>query len=281
MKNPLFKLLMDETQEGGEGSAAVPAPQESSAPVEPAAPQDTDWSDMADEGTSYEDFEAGLESPEAPDEVQSAQPETPAQPVEQQAATPEEPVQPEVTAPEQPAQQPLTAEQAQQARQAYMSQLEGLYKFDEDTALRLQTEPENVLPALAARLHVDVLDNVMRQMQGLVPAMLQNVTQTNEREAQARTSFYGRFPELAKHEAEVLKIGQMFRAANPNADPETAIQRIGDMTMYALGLKREAPAAVLQQPAQSSAPFRPSAPGRTGAPQTPPNEWTELIEEDD
>lgn len=277
-----FKLLFPE---GDAAPAAAPAPvtpQELSAPVEtetPSADSGIDWADLSadvddDAGSDFGDEPGAPAEPAAP--APEAQPpavvEAPA------AETPPEVIQPEQVAPVTP---PVTQtpEQARQAENAYMAQLENLYKFDEETTLTLQTEPEKVLPALAAKLHLDVMKSVLAQVQGMIPEVMQQQTTMSTRETKAKGEFYGSWPELQKYEAQVLEVGKMYRAMNPTASAEEAIQRIGETAMTALGLTRAAPPAPPPTPPRAG--FRPAVPGRVSAPEVAPTEWDQLLDDDD
>lgn len=293
LKNLFYKLL-DEANDGdtgGAGSGAVPAatpapadgspePQgtETPAPVESSTVDtDVDWNDLLVE--SVEDD--GSNAPATPAPETDVAPATPGV-NEQAAVTPETPgVQPETPAPELPAVTQQTPEEAKAAEAAYAAQLERLYQFNEDTALLLQTEPEKVLPALAAKLHIDVMRTVLSQVQSMLPQVMQQQTVASERESKAKAMFNEAWPELAPYEKQVLEVGKLVRQLNPTADAPTIIKLIGETAMTSLGLTRAAPAT--QQSNESAAPstFRPAVPGRVTTPGAKPTEWDELLEDDD
>lgn len=277
-----FWVLQDTAEEqksaGAPAAPAAETPQEPSAPVEDAfVDAGSDWAELADD-TVAESGEWGEEAPPAiPAEPAAATPAEPAPATPEQLAA-EQPLQPEQMAPE--AQAQYTPEQRQAAEMAYMGQLERLYTFDEDTALKLQTEPEKVLPALAAKLHLDVMKTVMAQVNGMLPQVMQQQTKVVERETKAQDMFFGQWPQLRGYEKQVLEVGRMYRQMNPNAAPDEAVKRIGEVALAALGL----PVAAAPTPPAPPAPqqgFRPSAPGRVNAPSRQPTEWEELLGDDD
>jgi hypothetical protein len=277
-----FKLFDEVPADGGEGSAAPAAVVEVAIPQEPSAPVDDSPSD---DGINWDDLSSQIDEAESVEfgetDEHAAEPTAPTAPVEPAVEPAAEIVQPEeVVAPVETPQQQFTPEQIQAAENAYAAQLAGLYQFDEETALRLQTEPEKVLPALAAKLHLDVLKAVMQQMQGVLPRMLETQTQSSARETKAKGDFFKAWPELAKYQTQVLQVGAMFRQLNPTASAEEAIQRIGETAMATLGLKRSAPAGN-PPPATPTPSYRPAAPGRTSAPVAPQTVWDELSSEDD
>lgn len=290
----LYKRLMEEAPaDGGAGAAApaapaAPTPQEPSAPVEPSAGEANPWASLLDDSDDSPPVEPQPPAPaatEPPTQPQGA----PAEPPQQQAATPQEPGQLEQQATDQQQQQETqepqqpTPEQRAQAEQQFVAQLEKLYQFTPETAALLQTEPEKVLPNLAARLHMDVYKTVMAQMQGMVPQMVAQLTDFNTRETQAKNLLFSKWPELKGHENEVMEVGRMFRKVNPKADAETAVQRIGELTMAALGLTRAAPqGGPATPPAAPQAPaYQPAGVGHAASVPAQKNEWVELIESED
>lgn len=279
--NRLMRRFLDEAGEGGgEGGGAPATPQEPAAPVDDTPIDDgVDWASLSDEAGSADEGEP--EEPAAPAEP-PAPTEPPATPPVEPAAEPPQGVQPEPVAPVPPQQpQPAapTAEQIQAAERAYAAQLENLYRFDEATALQLQTEPEKVLPALAAKLHLDVMKTVMSQMRGLLPQMVQTQSESIKKDTEARSQFFEAWPELKGYDQQVLQVGAMFRQLNPSAPPEEAIKRIGELAMTSLGLSRQAPAA--PTPPAAPAAFQPAVPGRVNPPAPSPSVWDELLTDDD
>jgi hypothetical protein len=282
----MWRLMEGLDDDGGAGDAApaAPPPQEPTAPFEDfEAGGDEDWGALSSDVDEIVTEEA---APSAPATTPPAA-EPPAQPVTPPTPAAEQPqgIQPEPVAPATPPQptapQP-TQEQVQAAERAYAAQLENLYRFDEETALKLQTEPEKVLPALAAKLHLDVMKTVMSQMQGLLPQLVETQTESVKRNVQAKEQFYGAWPELKGYEQQVLQVGHMFRQLNPNASAEEAIKRIGELAMTSLGLTRQQQVNQQQQnvPPASNV-FQPAVPGRVNPPAPPASEWEELITDDD
>ena len=277
-KNQWFKKFFPE-EEAGATSAPAPQPAESSAVEDTSSTEGNegdsaaDWGDLSSDQGDDGDFEAGLE-PQAEEAAVVAEaekaPETAAE-----AASAEE-TQPQQQAPDSP--QPFTPEQVAAAESAYKTQLQTLYAFDEETALQLQTEPEKVLPQLAARLHMDVMKAVMGQMKGLMPEMIQRHTQVARKEGQAQDLFFKAWPELKGYDKQIMQAGRLFREMNPNADANTAVERIGALAMAALGMQRAAPA---QDQQIRPAPFTPAVPGRVSAPVAQKNMWADLAEDDD
>jgi len=264
-------LLLEEAEEGRDlagGPAELQSEEDGSAKwADFLSHEDEEPADLADEEPPVAEEPAPAPPPEEPAPIQ----ETPAAPEGQETPT----------APAVPPAPVVTPEQLQEYKAKFSEALEAHYAFDEEQATALQVEPEKVLPKLAARLHMEVLDNVMQHVYKALPNVIQSYTETSSRETKAQEEFYGAWPELKGHDQQVLQMGQMYRQMNPAATPQEAIQRIGEMTMVALGKKR-AQAAAEQTPAAPPAPpYRPAAPGRVGTPPPAKTKWESVMDDDD
>lgn len=275
-KKMLHRLCDENPEVGGGVPAAEPQPEVSAVEDFSDNLPDAMWDEL-----SRDDVEEPVA--EAPPEEPAAQPAQPTteQPPQEIAPAAE---QPQAVQPEQPAtvpqEQQLTPEQKQQAEMAYVAQLERLYQFDEDTALKLQTEPEKVLPALAAKLHLDVMKTVLAQVQGMIPTVLEKQTVAAKREQEAESMFFTTWPELRGYDKQIMEVGRMYRQLNPNAPAEEAVKRIGEITMATLGMTRAQQQQAVQQQTQPSA-YRPAAPGRPASAPAPKSLWEDLAADDD
>ena len=265
-------------------SGGVPA-SESATPAEEPTGSDVNWSQL-DEDLSQEDPEsgstvegdlevvpgtgdAGTTPPEAtPPVVPSAAP-TPA------TSTPTTATPPAGTPPEQtpPAGTPPPVTPTPSAPQvepsplpdyaAWRSQREAdlaaqTYSITDEDASKLLTEPETVLPRMAARMHMEVMESTVRVMQTMLPRLMQSVQQTEQREISAKSFFQTANPDLAdpRLEPAIMEMGQVYRRLNPAASPEQAAQAIGHLVRASLGIAMPAQAA----PAPTSAPAVPVVP---------------------
>jgi hypothetical protein len=281
--------------EGEEGSAGGGAPAVESVPAS-GNDVNTDWGAMADDsddgaGTDGGEFDAGEgaapATPPAEPVASPADPAAPAEPAAPTAPAPQQPAQPAPQTPppaqqptaEAPAANPAAAPDVAVMRQQYHGELEKFYAFDPETAQKLLTEPEVVLPKLAATLHMEVMDAVMSQLPARMGAFIQEHEEFSRRETEAKDSFFTAFPELRNYEAQVLQVGQMFRAANPQATKDQTIQAIGKIVMESLGITRAAPAAPTQSPVPP--PFVPAQSAGGGAAPAPARStWDDMIEPD-
>lgn len=167
------------------------------------------------------------------------------------------------------------------------SELEStLYAVNDEDAAALLTEPEKVLPKMAARLHMEVLENAMRAVQAMVPTMIEQVQRSSETNNRAKSLFTSINPDLAdpKFEPAIMQLGQTFRKVNPTADAETAAKAIGALVRSALNIP--APQANVGGVAQTPpampapAPFTPARGGGGGTVPAPSsNPFAQMAEE--
>ncbi len=214
-----------------------------------------------------EDGAAGQESEQKPEDDEVAA-KPPAEGEQQQK--PKEPVQEQPKQPEVPAEvKPETAEEkaareqrVREADEAEIATLAQQYQLTEEEAEKMLLEPGNIVPSFAARLHHNIVKQVLAQLPQQVPQLVQQHTQVAERNRQATEAFYAPWkgkldPTNPVHDRTVLTIGAQWRQRNPNATPEEAVQKIGQLACVELGIPVEAAAP----PPKPTAPHRPTAPG--------------------
>jgi hypothetical protein len=171
-------------------------------------------------------------------------------------------------------------------RQEFRSSLVKLYEpTTKDKGGLLLTEPEKVLPELAAELHMQVLESAVYGIMAQVPQIVQNVIAMQHTTERNEASFFAAWPQLAAKKVEAMplitRFAPIYRQANPSASMEDFTREVGSMVMVAL---RIAPTgAVEPPPATPPAVFAPAVPGAGGAPPTgtpaPKNQWEQLQEE--
>ena len=215
----------------------------------------------------------GEAAPAAP-AAQPGQPPAPAQP-----AKPAEP-QAAVETPEAKAARVQAERTASEKK--LTDDLVNYYKIPDEWAARLATEPELVLPQLAARLHQTVLEGVRSMLDQGVPQVVQGLMQVERRETEAKDAFYKAWPSLKAYETQVLQAGRLFAQLNPTATPQERIERIGKIVSESLGI----PIAPIAMPPASQAPaasapaaFRPAGGASGSRPPAPTNEFEAIAEE--
>lgn len=139
------------------------------------------------------------------------------------------------------------------------------YSITDEDASKLLTEPETVLPRMAARMHMEVMESTVRVMQTMLPRLMQSVQQTEQREVSAKSFFQTTNPDLADAQLEpaIMEMGQVYRRLNPTASPEQAAVAIGNLVRASLGIASPAQAAQAPAAAQA-APVVPFIPARGG-----------------
>lgn len=217
----------------------------------------------------------------SPDKGQPPAPDKPQAPPEEEAKPPRQEPKPEETPEQKAGREKLEAEASEKA----IKELEEYYKLPDDLASRLATEPETVLPRMAAMVHQAVMRGVQQVVAQTVPQMImqyQTATKANE---ESRAAFLGRWPSLKGHEKQVLEIGAMYRQMNPKSTVEDRLEKIGKLACAALGIAEDA-APVQGQPRQQQRPqqrqqFRPAATQSSQAGNAPPaeNPYSQMAEE--
>ena len=264
------------------------------------SPSEVNWSDIATELEQGDDsaFAEGdaevveQASPPSPSTAEAppvvpptsapAEPPPPASPAPApEAVTPEAtPPAPVSVAPETPAVDYATW------RGEQISKLEGLYKLSDDVAAQLLSEPEVVLPKMAAQLHMAVTEAVLQSVNNALPQVIQSIQQSDTVEKSAQKLFTDVNPDLAdsKYREGIIQVGTMYRQMNPKATPEEAARVIGNMVRTAYGLQAPAavpnPPAAAPAPAPTPAPFVPSRGGGGGVtPAVPQNVWAQMAQD--
>lgn len=197
-----------------------------------------------------------------------AEPVTPEpQAVEPQLPTPE-PTQPEAVLPVQPEVQGPTPEQTAQLRTDYLNQVSQMYQLNQEQAGQMVTDPNAVLPQLAATLHVNILEQSLQanreMIQRMLPDYLGNFLTQREDTTSATEEFFSQWEELRPQKDRVMQLATVYRQTNPQATKEQFFRDVGMQSWMALGMDTGQLAAKLapQQPA-------PAAPAAPAAPQVP------------
>ena len=238
----------------------------------------SDWS-ASDSRREEEVAEQGEpETPEAEQPEQAAEaeptteestPETAIQPeqtpTEQQAQT-EQPQQPQQPTQEQqqPQQPQWDPEEAARQVEAWEKSLEPAYAISQEDADLLLTDPDKVLPRMAARLHRNVMESVMHSFQQFVPSVVHATVHQREAVNQAKETFYSKWPDLRQHEQLVEQVATMQRQLNPQLSMEELHRQVGLQASVMLQLP--IPGVTDQAPAETP----PADPNVQPAPQTPP-----------
>lgn len=211
-----------------------------------------------------------------------SEPSQPAIPVQepQQAPQSQAPTQPPAPA---QATQPAAAPSPEQLQTAAIDYLRGnTYRFSDEEARQALTEPEVVLPALAARLHVNLIQEFGQQLQRVVPMFVERAVAQRTAVMEAKNQFYGMFPKLNRPEWEGVVADSIAMAAQLNQGKDrVTIMREG-AALAAYRIRSQAPRQAAPGRPQ---PFQPANPGSGGAPMPmnpgTGNVWADLAADPD
>lgn len=245
------------------------------------------WFETTSDETS-EDVDV-VESPQ-PVEV-PAKDATPAVPeVEATPATnpavpdkePQQPVAPVAAEPQEPQQitEPVDV----------LGKLTEQYALSPEDATLLITSPEEVLPKLAANMHLQIMKEVMGQFSNFTqsfPTMIEAHVKQQVAERQAQEEVFAEWPGLKPHLNELTQNILAIRKANPGLSRADLIEMGAIVTAKSKGLDpnsvRKTAVAVAPATSQPSSPPRPTGLGgnSTSSPLPSKNIWTILSEESD
>ena len=285
-------LLESVVRSNTDGGAAPPLPASTGVDPNPGADADFDMPldddlDSIDVGPSADVGAAGSGAPEAlggvpaapasPTAVPAAQPipattvAQPAQPAPGQQPSPQ-PAQPAPAAGQQGGEAApkdfLT--QLSESREAMVDALSERFAISEEDAELLQTQPEAVLPRMAANIMFEAISSVHKQIQEFVPSIIETHMKVMKAQMEAETAFYEKWPGLKGLDAEkTSRLGgiiKAYNAANPNQPRDRRIEEIGALAHQIMGIPVPVAAAPKRKPAQQA--FQPANGGLPGTAQT-------------
>lgn len=149
------------------------------------------------------------------------------------------------------------------------------YAMSEEESRTLFEAPEKVLPRLAAKVHLEVVQNVLGTLGQILPGTIFAVQQAQVQQNALLEDFWGSHPTLdrkADH-ASVMEIARVYRQQNPSASFDDFKKVVGSTAMVRLGKLPVAPGQVPVAVAPvRGAPTAPAARGSTPlAPVAPPS----------
>lgn len=261
--NPWDELVFDDVPGSGEPEAAAPVAQPSSTPAPAPTTQAAPVAEL----------------PELPN-------------IEEFVQTPEQPA--VTTAP--PTSQPTPAPQAPDFEKIQSDAINYLmandYRLDDEDRSKLISEPDVVLPKLAARMHVSIATQIARQVAQAVPVMIESVVNSRVAAREAEMEFYSKYPSLNRPEYRsiVQESIRQVRTFKPQANREE-IMRDGaawaafQIRSRSAPMNPQVPQAPVAPPRGPTAPFVPALPGGGAVPPTAPqaqmNPWAELAMDPD
>lgn len=156
------------------------------------------------------------------------------------------------------------------------------YKLNEEEMALLDTNPQEVIPKIAAKVYLDAVSAAITQVTNYLPRMVRSVIEQDAVNTESENQFFSAWPALKGHKESVLKIGQVYRQMNPQASAEQFVNEVGAAAMVSLRLDPQGARA----PATPAAPaaFVPAAQtpqGGVAAPKGKVNPFTALNAEFD
>ena len=276
--------------DGDEG--APPAPPAASPPPAPKAAPKAPAPAAAPAPAPAPAAAPAAAAPAAPAAAPAQPPAAPAapSPAAAQPAAPQPPAQPAETPEQRTAREEAERVAREKAEKETFDGLVKVYGLPDDAAAKLSTEPEQVLPWLAAKVHQNVEQSVIgavsRLLGSQLPRMIQQANVSVQAEEKTKAAFYERWPQLnpEQHEQLVLKAGKLYREMNPSATFEAAREAIGRLVCDSLGIPVTGgvvtpPAG--QPPAAQPPVHRPAGVGGSpaGAPPASDNVFTAMADE--
>jgi outer membrane biosynthesis protein TonB len=264
-------IVLDEAAEAPEPPPENTVPQETPPPAEET---------VAEAEPLIE--EVVQEAPPEPEPV--PEPEVIAEPVPEPQIVPE------------PEQSQLTDEQQAKLRENYIDSLSPQYKLTDDEVNSFITDPNSVLPKLAATLQATVLEQAtqmaLQVVQQALPNYLDGYMQTRQQTQAGEDAFFSQWEELKPHRERVMSIAKLYRELNPGVAKEQFIRDVGMQAWMTVGLDAAAlaskldpqPAPVVEAPPpppQQQGGYNPASPGAapTPPPRAPSNPFSALAEE--
>lgn len=245
---------------------------------------------VVDDGDSEDEEEVASGETETAVETaeETPEPEAVAPEVDPQQQTQQDAPEAQPEAPAQPAEESATAEPVDFSamRTEALQEIEARYAISEEDVQTLGTDPEKILPKLAARVYMDAFENISQGLMASLPRMIQSVMQMQTAAQEGESEFYGKWEgRLDKankdHRATVQRIANVYAQVNPTATRERFIAEVGAQALMALGIPFEQIVDEIEDETPPTA-FTPAKPGGTAAPapaRKPGDEWSALAED--
>jgi hypothetical protein len=160
------------------------------------------------------------------------------------------------------------------------------YRLSDEDRTQLISAPDEVLPKLAARMHVGIATQLASQVAQAIPQMIQQHLETHVRAQKAEMEFFSRFPKLNRDEWKptIAESLQMVRQMKPQATREEIMREGAALAAFRIQSQygnRGVPRP--PQPPLQHQPFTPMPAGGGFAPPANPsdaNPWAQLAQED-
>lgn len=163
------------------------------------------------------------------------------------------------------------------------------YKLNDEDRNRLISAPDEVLPQLAARMHVGIATQLAQQVAMAIPAMIQQHLDSHTKAQRAEMEFFSRYPKLNRPEWKpiIAESLQMVKQMSPQASRDEVIAKGAALAAFQINSRygnnhQPQPPQPPRGPVQ---PYVPVAPGGGFSPPTNPNQqsniWADLASDPD
>jgi len=187
--------------------------------------------------------------------------------------------------PENPQESPLTVLQreVEKNKDIFTKALaDTVYKLNDDELVRLDTEPDKIIPEMLAKTHVQIVQNVLSTVAQQLPAAISGYLQAEKEQTRLEDAFFNAWPQLdrTKDKAVVMQFASAYRSANPKATFAEMTKIVGAQALVALNkFQAAAPTPVQNAPKTSvgNSAFLPAASGsRAPSPAATPSVWENI-----
>jgi hypothetical protein len=150
----------------------------------------------------------------------------------------------------------------------FTQSLEKLYEVPEAQRADVNVNPATLLPKLAARLHVEVLEAATQGLAAVIPQIVAQVIEQRQSGERNEQEFFAVWPQLKRenpqHQQTVKTLLGTIVSMNPRISKADAIRQAGAAALVALGIPYEQGGAQ-PAPARVEPPtFSAAAPGSGG-----------------
>lgn len=142
----------------------------------------------------------------------------------------------------------------------YETQLAQYYAFSEQDAIAFNADPAQAIPALAARLHRTVFDELTKYLGAVmrenVPLLVRQVQYQDTAASTQSSEFFKTWPELKGKEQLIQELGRVYRQKSPDTPFSEFVKQVGAMAWITLGMPMDQVAARLAGGQVASTPNR-------------------------
>lgn len=153
------------------------------------------------------------------------------------------------------------------------------YNLTQEQADEFDADPGAAIPKLAAKLHMEVMQQSVAMVAGMIPQIMQNVTAVQANETAREQEFFAEWPELKEHRDQVVKLGAIYVQMNPQATFEEFKRDVGAQVAVSQRVDLSGRQSKPKETSKMSAHKPISAGGGSGAPapQVKPGVFEELF----